>query len=517
MAKGGFLKGLFGGNKKSAKGRKGKSAVLVDTGPTARETELATTHQVEPKVVQAMVIAVREARTPKNQRADKLVEQLGVYRQFGIAMADAAVPNDEVKALLDDARAAYQSGEFESLEKHMIAAADLTVKGIKTEISGQGNGPLQMAAGHYRALCAGMQRMLLNPVAAAAHYQAALEFAPENAGKVRAGYLHRRALCDIQANKFSEAEAALKAALNIIKKLHGPKHEAVGKALCDLGQLYMNMGRASAAEKSYRDALSIYEKCFGENSVEVAVPISLLAEMHTERGVLYRAEPYLHRQIEILIGHYGRGSTEAVKPLRNLAKLYRQNKRASDAQPLLLRALDALDRAYPRGHEDIATTRMELGQTLEVMRQYQQAETAYTRALAIRDKLFGDNNPASAECLLRLASVYLAENKNADAKRFLSRCLEILDDTVPAGSAISGEAMAMMAEVCRKNRAYADAAPLFRRAIITLQRYVGPTHPLVAQTLEHFAQLHMDQDRELEAENMFAEAAGIREQIESAA
>ncbi|MBI5136886.1 MAG: tetratricopeptide repeat protein [Nitrospirae bacterium] len=514
----GLFGGLFGGRKAPEKAAVAQLDEAEAYTPSEHDLHLAGKLDVHPRVVSELTRAVNGGRVPKADRDARLREQVGRHKELAIAMADAAVPDDVVAELVNEARDAFAEGDYEAARNFLDDAAIAAVGTGRADVGEQGNATRCLAAAHFKALNGRIERVLLDPRAASERYQQALALTPEQAASTRANYLHTRGMCDFEAGDLSKAEAALSSAVTVLKKAHGLHHREVGRALCDLGDLYLKMGRTSAAENHFRDGLSIYERAYGENAIELTKPLALLAELYSERGILYRAEPYLHRQIDIIAHTHGRDSHLTAEPLRRLAALYlKDGKRVEDAVPLLRMAIANLEHHHRGGHPDIANCRIELGRVFEALHNPAQAETLYTQAVALRDQLLGDSHPDVAEALLRVAGVYLAQNKTTEAKGFLGRALDICDAAQPGGSATSGEALAMLAEMARQRKAYADAAPLFRRAVTTLQRALGGAHPLLAETLENFARLHADQGREMEAEATLAEARKVRDAIAATA
>ena len=57
---------------------------------------------------------------------------------------------------------------------------------------------------------------------------------------------------------------------------------------------------------------------------------------------------------------------------------------------------------------------------------------------------------------------------------------------------------------------YAEAEPLFKRSLATVEKALGPEHPLVAQSLENYAALLRRTGRSAEAAKLEARAKAIR-------
>ena len=57
---------------------------------------------------------------------------------------------------------------------------------------------------------------------------------------------------------------------------------------------------------------------------------------------------------------------------------------------------------------------------------------------------------------------------------------------------------------------YAEAEPLYQRSLTIVEKALGPEHPLVALSLQNYAALLRETNREAEAEKMEARAQAIR-------
>jgi tetratricopeptide (TPR) repeat protein len=67
------------------------------------------------------------------------------------------------------------------------------------------------------------------------------------------------------------------------------------------------------------------------------------------------------------------------------------------------------------------------------------------------------------------------------------------------------------AEVYRAQGKYAAAEPLYQRALLKMEKALGPNHPLVAAVLNNLATLYQAQGRYAEAEPLYQRALSIYE------
>lgn len=69
--------------------------------------------------------------------------------------------------------------------------------------------------------------------------------------------------------EYSEAERLCRDALDLARTELGKDHQAVGTALCDLGNIFYAQDRVFEARECYGDALGILEKNLGNNDPQV--------------------------------------------------------------------------------------------------------------------------------------------------------------------------------------------------------------------------------------------------------
>ncbi len=71
-----------------------------------------------------------------------------------------------------------------------------------------------------------------------------------------------------------------------------------------------------------------------------------------------------------------------------------------------------------------------------------------------------------------------------------------------------------LAELYRAQGRYAEAEPHYQRALAILEKVLGPEHPDVATSLENYAALLRETEREDQAEEMEARAKASRAKYE---
>ncbi len=73
-----------------------------------------------------------------------------------------------------------------------------------------------------------------------------------------------------------------------------------------------------------------------------------------------------------------------------------------------------------------------------------------------------------------------------------------------------GESLNNLAGLYESQGRYEAAEPLYKRALVMLEKALGPEHPNVAKPLENYAALLRETERSWEAAKMEARAEAIR-------
>lgn len=87
-----------------------------------------------------------------------------------------------------------------------------------------------------------------------------------------------------------ELELTYQECLYLTAREKGSVHPAVAEAATFLGDLYINQNRYAEAEALYRRALQIYEKTLGKNHMIYSMALRNLAEALRARGAAEEAE-----------------------------------------------------------------------------------------------------------------------------------------------------------------------------------------------------------------------------------
>jgi len=149
---------------------------------------------------------------------------------------------------------------------------------------------------------------------------------------------------------------------------------------------------------------------------------------------------------------------------------------------------------------------------------YDKAEHLYTREISMLESIYkghvGRNDWLGRE-IHKLADLYRVQGKYAEAQPLYERSLEEIWPEHPID-------LINLGRLYKARGKYAEAEPLYNRAQALLESELAkrkksrePKHPLVAQSLENFADQLRDAELYEEADEMEARAKAIRDRYTS--
>ena len=269
-----------------------------------------------------------------------------------------------------------------------------------------------------------------------------------------------------QKGDYAKAEPLLQQALEIRKRLSGPKQPDTASSLDSLALLYDHMGNYAKAEPLFQQALQIRMKMLGAEHPDTAASLDNLALLYDHMGDYPKAEPLLRQALEIRRKVFGPERPDTATSLDNLALLYDHVGDYAKAEALFQQALQIRETVLGREHPDSATSLNDLALLYDHMGDYTRAEPLLKEALTIREKVLA--HPDTATSLDNLALLY-----------------DHMGD-------------------------YVKAEPLFEQALQIRKTVLGPEHPNTALSLNRLAILYSHMGDYAKAEALFQQALQIR-------
>ena len=209
-----------------------------------------------------------------------------------------------------------------------------------------------------------------------------------------------------------------------------------------------------------------------------AITLSNLAETIRALGKLAEAEELYRKSIGILEKQTGPPRLRLAISLNNLAELYSSQGRYGEAERLLIRAVAMEEAALGPDHLNLGVRWNSLGTICRAQGRYAEAVSFLLRSLSVRERALGAEDPKVA--------VVLGPND------------EVL-------SASQGT----LAEVYRRQGRYNDAEGLLKGVLSRQEQRLGPDHPELPRSMQHYAGLLKEMKRKPEAKAMLARAHEI--------
>jgi tetratricopeptide (TPR) repeat protein len=199
--------------------------------------------------------------------------------------------------------------------------------------------------------------------------------------ETRARLLYEQASALRPAGRLDEAEARLREALALRRRIHPGPHREIAEALRELGNLLYDRGDAAGAEAATGEALDQL-RALGEAPARIAAAASDLATMHSQRGDYDTAQRLLEEALGLEQRAFGPDHPNVAVTLNNLAVIAYYRHRFTEAASLLTRSIAVQEHALGGHHPDVAALRINLGAFLVADGRLDEAASVLERAIA---------------------------------------------------------------------------------------------------------------------------------------
>jgi len=347
---------------------------------------------------------------------------------------------------------------------------------------------------------------------------------------------------------YKEAESVLTRSLQINTKNAGENHPTVAKTLVNLADLYRQQGRTDEAQVFYRRAATILQKTLGPEDPLLAMTLNSLGALFADKGDYYQAQAMYEQAITILQKAQLADSADMAYVVNNLANVYDIRGDLRHAEDLYAQSLSIFRKTLGVEHPQVALlldnigalyvrtgdyskAELFLSQGLSIrekmadevaisyslnniavlylkQKNYERAEPYLVRALAILERAFGSDNPNVSYLLGNLGDLYSIKGDYSRAEPLYLRALEIVRRTL--GPAASVAVMKRLAKLYKNKGDYVKAEPLYGEILKTEEGFLGNSNPVLASTLDDYAELLSKMNRLDEASRLTNRANRIR-------
>jgi non-specific serine/threonine protein kinase/serine/threonine-protein kinase len=279
---------------------------------------------------------------------------------------------------------------------------------------------------------------------------------------------------------YPQAQPLFEHALDIQRRVHGPRNPETLKSMNDLGWLLNDEGQYAEAEKLEREALDIGRKVLGQEDRETLKSMRELgATLHRE-GRYAEAEKMEREELEIERRVLGPEHPDTLKTLNNLGGLLRDKGSYAEEEKIERDVLDIRRRVFGAEHPQTLMTLNNLASTLNHEKRHAEAESINRQVLDIRRRVLGPEHPETLRTMSDLALTIQDQGRFPEAEKILREVLEIRRRVLGPEHPDTLTTIDNLAVNLGMAGRYAEAAKLQREELDIDRRVLGPEHPSTA-------------------------------------
>jgi eukaryotic-like serine/threonine-protein kinase len=282
---------------------------------------------------------------------------------------------------------------------------------------------------------------------------------------------------------YPEAHPLFEHALDIQRRVHGPRNPETLRSADDLAWLLLEEGHYAEAEKLARETLDIERQVLGRDDPDTLKSMRVLAATLHREGQYADAEKMEREELDIELRVLGPEHQDTLKTLNNLSGVLRDEGRYAEEEKTEREVLDIRRRLL--GPEDPQTllTMSNLASTLENEKRYVEAESMDRRVIDIERRVLGPEHPDTVRTLNDLAKTLDDQGSYPEAEKMYREVIDIRRRVLgPEHPATLMAIMSLGAPLEQEGR-YAEAEKLDREVLEIQRRVLGPEHPDTAVTV----------------------------------
>ncbi len=223
------------------------------------------------------------------------------------------------------------------------------------------------------------------------------------------------------------------------------------------------------------------------------------------------ALPPVQRALELQEANLGADHPEVADIGTTLGLVYFQLAKIDLAKTTHERALNIRQEAIGSDSVEAAESLTHLGRVWMAKGEYGKSEDMFKHALTIREQAFGPQHVAVGETLMYLAMVQGLQMRLQEALATQARAVHIFDKDPQAPPSDHSMALTSYGVILIRNGEFAKGKPFIERALLVQEGSLGSSHPIVARTLDHLADVEMKMGHPEQALALAKRALKIRE------
>jgi serine/threonine protein kinase/Tfp pilus assembly protein PilF len=317
---------------------------------------------------------------------------------------------------------------------------------------------------------------------------------------------------EARGNAVTAREILDKASKDIDSGLSGDP-ELQARLMAVMGSTYLKLGLFSEAQSLYERAIEIQRRVLGPRNPQTLDSMFSLGAVLTNEGRFADAEKIERETLEIRQQVLGPENADTLFSMSNLANTLSREGHRTEAEKLEREALEGRRRTL--GSEDRGTLRsmMDLGSVLTDEGKYQEAETLDRETVEMARRVFGPEHPETLQAMNNLSNALSGEGRYAEAEKIERETLEIQRRILGPAHAETLNSMNSLATTLEEEKQYAEAEKLERETLEIQRRVLGPEHPDTLISMNNLATVLMAESHWADAEKLIRETHDISSRV----
>jgi non-specific serine/threonine protein kinase/serine/threonine-protein kinase len=276
---------------------------------------------------------------------------------------------------------------------------------------------------------------------------------------------------------YSRAQPLLEQAINIDRRVLGPRNPQTLRLMSDMAWLLSREGKLTEAEKLLRETLEVQRQVLGGEHTDTLKSMRHLAATLFDEGHYAEAEKLNREVVDIQRHVLGPEHRDTLATLNNLALDLQRQRQYAEAEKLDRELIDVKSRVFGPEHPDTLMTKTNLASTLGYEKHYAEAEKLYRDVIDADRRVLGPEHPNTVAVISDLAWTLQNEGRYADAEKLGREVLDTQRRVLGPEHPHTLLTMGNLALTLALEEHYAEAAKLYRELLDANRRVLGPEHP----------------------------------------
>jgi serine/threonine protein kinase/Tfp pilus assembly protein PilF len=318
----------------------------------------------------------------------------------------------------------------------------------------------------------------------------------------------------ITLNMNEEATRLIDSAMEIRKRILGSDSTEYARSLMSRTSIHRGQTSLEDYLSMRLQALAIFEKNLGEDDLEIAQCLQGIGNIQWSKGETKEALASHRRALAIFEKQLGPEHLKVAWALNNIGNVMIAERNFAAAAPLFERSLRIKEAQLGPDHPDVAFSMGNLGYVFVETGDFERAIPLVARSSEIIEKAYGSQHTYTGIGLHNMGDLLRRMGRDGEARPYLERAVAIQETRSPKDLAECLHTLARVLENLGESRL---AEEDFQRSLKIREKLMGDNHPLIAATLNDYAEFLRKQARPEEASRLESRAASIRAANDSTA